>query len=296
MKKILTFSFAIVVLLTVTKCKKPDNVVYDVLGSAADNQGAVLRTLDRVSTIFNKFDTSSVFEVVIEEQDIEYGDLLDKVNVYVSFIDKNNNGANSVGEQLLTTIPKSDFTQSPNDLPMTTFSTTFADAISTLGLQPDDYNGGDVVKYRMELVLTNGKTYSEESSSSTLQQSFYNSPFAYYASIVCIPAQPIPGDYTIQMHDSYGDGWQGSKIVVTIDGNVQEFSIPDYWSGGSGGTDLTDVCTVPAGAQTLKWEFVEGDWPSECSFEIIGPNSGNIIYQDGPGPVPGEFVPNYCNE
>ena len=194
MKKILTFTFAIVVLFTVTKCKKPDNVVYDVLNSTAEKQGAVLRTLERVSYIYNKFDTSSVFEVVIEEQDVEYGNLLDKVNVYVSFIDKNTNGANSVAEQFLTSIPKSDFTQSPNDLPMTSFSTTFADAISLLGLQPSDYNGGDVVKYRFELVLTNGKTYSEESTSSTLQQSFFNSPFVYYATIVCIPQSALTGD------------------------------------------------------------------------------------------------------
>ena len=305
MKKNIIFSFAIVLtMLTITKCKKPDNVVYDVLDSANANQGAVLRTLERVSTVYNKFDMNSIFKVVIEEQDPEYGDLLDKVNVYVSFIDKNDDGVdNNVPEKFLAEIPKSNFTQSANDLPMTEFSSSFGDVISTLNLQNGQYSGGDIVKFRFELVLTDGRTFSEESTSSTLQQSFFNSPFAYYATIVCIPPAPIAGDYTVDMHDSYGDGWQGSKIIVEIDGNVAyELSIPDLWTVGGGNVgdpqfvNATETVTVPAGATSLVWKWHSGDYPSEATFEITGPNSGNVIYEGGPSEPDGEFIPNYCNE
>jgi len=42
------------------------------------------------------------------------------------------------------------------------------------------------------------------------------------------PCQPVPGIYTIEMIDSYGDGWQtnggngGNGIQVTLDGEVIE--------------------------------------------------------------------------
>ena len=292
-------------LLTVTKCKKPDNVIYDVFENK--QYGAALRTLELQSNVFNKFDPESQFAVVVEEQDEQYGDLLDKMNVYVSFIDKTDDDVdNSKGEQLLITVPASEFTESDKGLPMTSFATTFASALNTLNLQDGQYFGGDIFKYRFELVLTDGRTFSEDSSGETMHQSFFNSPYAYYVNIVCIPVTPISGDYRVVMHDEYGDGWQGSKIVVTIDEDVVEVSIPNLWDQGFDDpnshvgdpqfVDREEIVTVPEGTSFLKWEFVAGDWPSEASFEIYGPNSGQIIYQDGPGPQEGELFLNYCNE
>ena len=186
---------------------------------------------------------------------------------------------------------------------MTDFTATFSDVLNALNMQANQFNGGDIFKFRFELVLTNGKTYSEENTSSTLQQSFFNSPYAYYATVVCIPPSPIPGDYIVNMHDAYGDGWQGSKIVVTIDGTVAyELSLPNYWVVQVGNVgdpqyvDGTETVTVPVGSQSLKWEWVSGDWPSEATFEIIGPNSHQVIYEGGPSHPDGEFFPNYCNE
>ena len=60
--------------------------------------------------------------------------------------------------------------------------------------------------------------------------------------------------------------------------------------------EQTFTISVPATFQTLTWEWVSGDFPSEATFEIKGPNTGNVIYEGGPSEPDGEFMPNYCNE
>ncbi len=301
MKKIITISFAIVLALTITKCKKPDNVIYDVLDTTNSMQGAILRTIDRVNTAFDFSDLSSTFEVIVEEQDPEYGDLLDKVNIYVSFIDNFDDGNDySKDEILYESVPKSSFTKSENDLPLLDYLTTFQDVLNAFNLQTGEYNPGDSFKFRFEIVLTDGRKFSAENSGSTVQQSFFRSPFVYYADIVC---PPVSGDYTVVLHDSYGDGWQGSKIIVKIDGNdAYELSLPNYWEVGTGNVGDPEyvqqsfTVTVPSNFQTLNWIWVSGSWVQEATFEIYGPNSGNIIYQGGPSEPDGEFYPYYCDE
>lgn len=300
MKKIYIIILTITVLFS---CEEPDNAIYDVFDNVEN--GAALRDISpqELTQYFNIFDTESTWEIIVEEQDEQYGDLLDKVNVYVSFIDKANDGANNKAEVLVKTIAKNEFTTSNSGLPTTHIVVSFQDALDTLSMVDGDYNGGDSFPIRLELVLTDGRTFSSESTSDSLQQSFWSSPFAYNSQILCFPPTPIDGNYHIKLHDSYGDGWQGSKITVTIDGVAQDYALPDLWTAGLGGTTgdamyvfyETDI-VVPAGTETLVWEFTAGDYPSEVSFEVYGPNSGQIIGEFGPTPAEGVFNLNYCNE
>jgi len=112
------------------------------------------------------------------------------------------------------------------------------------------------------------------------------------------------GDYTIQMHDSYGDGWQttngdgGDPMTATLidaSGNetVIEFGLcspyGDGWLGNDADctpgpaprafTDGTTTITVPPGTVDIKWYFPGDRW-GEISFEIYAPN-GNQIYASG---------------
>ena len=91
------------------------------------------------------------------------------------------------------------------------------------------------------------------------------------------------------MQDSWGDGWQGSEVICTIDGVATKVSL----ASGSAGTD---TITIPVGASTAVWSFSAGDWPSEVTFQIIGPNSGNVIGDFGPSPVAGPIALNLCDE
>ena len=288
MKKI---NIIIIILLTVIfSCKEPDNTIYQVFDNVEN--GAVLRKIQQdpvLSKNFNIFDTQSTWELVVEQQDEQGGDLLSKVNVHISFVDKANNGANDIDEVMVKTIEASEFSISQNDLPITHIIVKFQDALDALNMQSTDYVGGDYFPIRLELVLTDGRTFSAESSSSSLQGSYWSSPFVYESQILCNPDTPITGDYLVNMQDSWGDGWNGAALKVTIDGVATDYTIDS-------GSSSSHTINVPIGSSTLTWEFVSGAWDSEITFQIIGPNSGDVIGDFGPSPAEGPLGLNYCNE
>jgi hypothetical protein len=300
MKKINILKLSAIILLLIVSCETPDNAIYNVLDNT--NYGAALRKIDTpddgLSKNFNVFDLESTFEVIIEEQDEQNGKLLSKVDVYIAFTDVENDGANNKTELLAKTIPASSFTIGDKGLPTTHIIISFQEALDTLGMVNGDYSGGDKFPIRLELTLTDGRTFSTESTSDSLQQSYWASSFGYISKILCIPDTPITGDYLIKMHDSYDDGWQGSKIIATIDGVENYYFINSQYDAGS--TPPYDnqnvTATIPVNATTLEWSFVAGDWPSEVSFEIYGPNSGEIIGAFGPSPDEGTLSLNLCKE
>jgi hypothetical protein len=73
------------------------------------------------------------------------------------------------------------------------------------------------------------------------------------------------------MWDSYGDGWNGSKITITVDG----ISFPDVTlaSGSSG----TATPLLPSGEVKFGWSS-GSSWDSECSFKIYAPDGTEIYY------------------
>ena len=81
----------------------------------------------------------------------------------------------------------------------------------------------------MQLNLTDGRSFSADDASSSMTGSYFSSPYAYSMVIKCITLAAVPGIYTFVMADSYGDGWQGSNVTVTMDGVDSVFAIPSYW-------------------------------------------------------------------
>ncbi|HTF17945.1 MAG TPA: hypothetical protein VK658_07725 [Chryseolinea sp.] len=96
------------------------------------------------------------------------------------------------------------------------------------------------------------------------------------------------GDWTINMTDLYGDGWNGAAVKVIVDGVATDYTLDD---GDSGVT----VVTVPDGTEILTFEFVSGDWDSEVVFNIKSPK-GNTIADEGPSPGEGVLTLNLCSE
>lgn len=94
----------------------------------------------------------------------------------------------------------------------------------------------------------------------------------------------VAGDYTFRLVDVYGDGWQGSKIIMTIDGASQEVKLPNYYDGeyayGPIYYDYNFTVTVPEGTEELSFEYVGGSYPEETYYEIYSPNN-ILIYTDG---------------
>ncbi len=302
MKKIINkFGLLFATATLLFSCSDADNVVYDVFDG--QSYGAVLRTRASYGISYNisKLETST-FGVKIEEQDEEYGALLSEVKVYLNYTDNNFDGANSKAEVLFNTIPVGSFSTSTRGLPETDIYVSLQEALDTFGFSPTDILPKDSFTIRLELILTDGRVFSNESTSGSLQGSYFASPFAYTAAVLCAPK---PGDYRIEMHDSFGDGWQtdasnggkGIQVELTkVDGTEEtlEVGMCSPYGGSNLGTfmdeslggcvgpasssfyDATGYITIPDGAEEAIWTF-PGDEYGEISFEIYGPDGDLLI-------------------
>ncbi len=296
MKKYINKLFVIALSFSVLLgCKEPENALYDVFDGLS--HGAALRGLAVTSSSYDINKLDSKFELIAEVQDEQDGALLSKVDVYVTYTDKfSADGANSKPEAFLKAVESSSFTTGDNGYPTSTIGVTLDEVINLFGFSIGDYNLGDLVDIRFEIVLSDGRTFSSADGSGSLQGSYFSSPYAYTAAISCPPLQ---GDYRVAMHDSYGDGWQtntgsgGDGIQVTIVGaDGVEFVIEvgmcttadvgnDYPCVDGDGYEATDNVTVPAGALSWEWYF-PGDTYGEISFEVYEPD-GTLLYTSPQG-------------
>lgn len=249
-------------------------------------RGAILRTIES-NGVLDRFDTSTTFGFTFEEQDYEDGALMEKVDLYISFDDNTpDNGDSAVDEILIKTFLPAEFTTGDFGLPRASYSSTLAEALSLLGLVEGDFDGGDAIQYRLELTLTDGRSFSNDDSTGTITGSFFNAPFFYGPVIKCIPPAPVAGEYTIELTDTYGDGWNGASIDVVIDGETSSFTIED---GSTGSASFT----VPEGTAEFTLEFVSGAFDSEVLYEITAP-TGETAISDGPSPATGTITLNIC--
>lgn len=257
-------------------------------------RGAVLRTVSYPDSAqeIPIGNSDYMFEVTIEEQDQQGGDLLASVDVFVGFRDNTvEPGAEDLdkAEVLFGNIPASSFSAGEFGLPRASFSASLSELLAAVGLQEADIfqTGGDQFTIRFELVLTDGRRYSNNDNSGTITGSFFSSPFLYVPVVVCPPQAPTPGTWMIEMQDSYGDGWNGASLDITIDGETTSFLIAD-------GSSASETLEVADGAGAIGITFNSGDWDSEITFQVISAN-GNTILDLGPEPPAGVELLDYCN-
>lgn len=165
-------------------------------------------------------------------------------------------------------------------------------------------SGGDVV-FEIELTsATRGISLGLADGSATT---------VHTVNLLC-GGEPLAGDYTVDMTDSWGDGWQtddangGSGISITltnVDGSVTEVEVGlcsdyaaadgtflrsgDCTAGGSAGTAIVNI---PAGTVDAVWNF-PGDFYDEIGFDIYNP-AGTLLYSASAGEEAGELAISYC--
>lgn len=276
-----------VIAFIIVSCESDDNTINKVTDEV--ERGAILRTLNSTNT-FNFFDSNDErfkFELSIEAQDQQNGDLLSEIRIYQKFDDNNDDSVdNSKEEVLVATIPKSDFDTGSFGLPNHSTSYSLNDALMFSELSSGQYKGGDSFVYRLVAALNDGREFSNDVGGTVSGGSFFNSPFTYRVGIKCIPVTPFPGAYVITMKDSYGDGWNNAKITVTLNGAMTEYTIED-------GAEGIATINVPQGSTELKFEFEGGDFESEVTFTITDP-FGDDAATGGPSPADGEIFLNIC--
>jgi hypothetical protein len=273
MKKIINKFILIVLVASVfNSCSNdPNNAIYSVFDGL--EHGAVLRTLAITSPTFDVVDLSSYFEVVIEEQDEGFGELLSQVEVYVD--------AAGATEALVKTIPASEFTTSSNGLPSTTIRITLQDALTALGLPSNGVACGDQMVIRLKVDLTDGRSFSLADGSGSLQGSYFKSPYIYAVNVVA----NLPSDTL----------YTGQYLLETLTPGI--FGVADYADGvytvdaiSNTIRSIRGVTTFPAfggfGPVDVQFDFVCGEiiLPSQgvgagCSVEIVsGPAITNATY------------------
>ena len=83
--------------------------------------------------------------------------------------------------------------------------------------------------------------------------------------------------YTLEMNDSYGDGWNGGSITVSQNGNVVgTYTIDD----GASATATLSLCHN----MEVTFSVTPGSYPSEMSFKLINPN-GIVSFNAAAGSI-----------
>lgn len=295
-----------------TACEEGDKVFDEII--SAEKRGSILRTIEVTESEID-YDIPSLsligggFSATVEVQDQEDGNLLQSLDVYIGYNDKTSDrGASTIGdtEVLVQSFSLADGTVGPQGLPRFTYAATAAEMQSALGIAGDEIFGGDAFTIRFEIVRTDGEVYSAADNSGTITGSYFSSPFEYEASLVCGPKPTQEGTWTIEMQDSFGDGWQsttgdggGPGIVITLsDGTVYEIGLcTPYEDPGYACTDGEEEGTatfeVPPGQTGAALIDFQGDFWGEMSFQIFTPE-GNLVADIGTGTAAGPIEIDYC--
>ena len=307
MKNILKFVFASVLVFGFTACEDSNNPIDEVFDYET---GAIIRTLNVNNNLLNSSDASSAFSVDIEVQDEEEGALLSSVDALVSLRDLTpDNGTITATDALVNSYDASEFEAGPFGLPRINVSLLYTEMVAAMGLSADDVAPGDILQIELRLNLTDGRTFGRSSAAGIITGGFFSSPFLYNAVVTCTP---LPGDYLVEMFDTYGDGWQtndgngGDGITVDLNQGetIIEVGLCSPYGAAAGtflesgaGTGCTEndgyegeaIVTIPEGTESYTWNF-PGDQYGEISFNVYDPND-DLVYaggigETGPGLLP----------
>ena len=288
---------ALLVVATVA-CEQDDKTIDGLFETI--ERGAVLRTVSVTGGALDVLDTSAATTIEVEEQDIENGGLLSEVRVFVNLTDNTPASTTTTSETLLTTIPASDFETGPFGLPRGSFTATLGEMATALGISEGDYNCGDALVLRLELELIDGRSFSSDDVTGTVQGgSFFSSPFQYVVNLIA----PLPSD------DLFTGDYQLTQTAPGI------FGVSDYQDGVYSVTTVNNttklingVTTFPAfggfGPVNVQFQFVCGEIvmsPGQnvgagCNATInSGPAQLNITY-DLANPDDSDFFINFTSD
>ncbi|WP_460218261.1 hypothetical protein [Psychroserpens sp. MEBiC05023] len=292
-----TIFMSVIISVGLTGCSDDDKLPVDFDDLNVTGQPFATEISSEGSTNINKLDpASSSFSKTYQLFSLDDGADVTNMEVFVSF----NGLTTTADEALLYTISPSTFDNSGTN-PTVTVNYNGADILAALSLPQSALEGGDTFNYRLAFTNADG-TFSDVSANFDNQSADHT----FVSSVVCI-APPPAGIWTIDMADSYGDGWQpltgdggGAGVIITLDsGAVIELGLcTPYEDPGYDCVDESssgsDTFEIPEGTESADF-FFAGDFWGEMSFQIYAP-SGNLVASGVAGASAGPIALNLCNE
>ncbi len=87
--------------------------------------------------------------------------------------------------------------------------------------------------------------------------------------------QALSCDFTVNLHDTYGDGWNGNSITISVNG----MSVLSAITVASGSDDTYNFSASAGDLIAITYD-ASGSWTSENEITIIN-SSSLVVYQDG---------------
>ena len=97
-----------------------------------------------------------------------------------------------------------------------------------------------------------------------------------------VNAQVLSCDYTLELFDTFGDGWNGAFITILINGVPQEYTLNNFDDDGSFNSFLISV----SDGDEIEFFFDGGTFDNEITYNFFSPE-GVLLLSEGPNPTLG---------
>lgn len=147
--------------IIIASCSDDESSPLDILEDA--QQGALIVAVETQNNSIASDTASGSLEVLLEYSDAQQGALLDKMNIYATFFDQSADGDSTAAvteEVLLRTVEKTLFEEGSNDLPTYQMNIAAQEFLTVTNNTSESIASGDTFATRLELVLTDGRTFS----------------------------------------------------------------------------------------------------------------------------------------
>jgi hypothetical protein len=254
----------------------------------ATTRGTVLKTLEtNLKFQIGEENLISISAEVIDQR----GQDVEKIDVFISFSDTSTEDEDpnniSKDEALFKSVPASDF-DTNNEYPIFNFAFTGTEFDEFFNFTEVDYAGGGRINIRLELVMNDGRVFTSDNVSGIVSGgAFYLSPFQYDLNLLCEPANPADGVWNVELQDSYGDGWNGAELIISLDGEETSFTIEE-------GSSQSNTIVVLPTTEIISIKYSAGSFDGEVTFQVTASN-GNVVVDAGPSPSAGPELINYCD-
>ena len=267
MKSMKVFNKSIVAvfitLVALVSCKDDDKTVFN-LNVPAENKAAYVRLTD-ISAL------EAVGDLPSNSLTATFDDPEGNVLSHEAFVVFQRGGTN-----LSDTVSIAQMTSFP-----TSIEISFTDLAMMAGIDISDIAGGDFIRILGESTREDGRVFDASNfSGNVLGTAAQRQSYNFIIQVECSPITDVnvAGTWLIDIFDSFGDGWDGARLVFTVNGDDTSYTITDGFEGNFSQD-------VPDGAELLI-RYFPGNFESEHTFDLTSPEGPYGSY----GPAPSRCV------